>query len=1159
MKQLSAVALCALSLTAFSSTEKTVYDFSKSDPKIKTFGNVKQEKVPGNISAFTFDGKKGYVEAPSYGNPTAFSGEAWIKVVGKSKDDRGTIMIRRGKGNQWQFWAQSDGLFFFTWNKKAKNHLSATAKVPFKFQHNKWYHVAFETDSNKICRIYIDGKKMYDKAPTMEVDKGSSPVRIGGDEYHTFNGAIGNAKLYDGLLPEGRMKEIQDSLFVKTVYDFNWEKPLKVVKLVGNAKIVNGRDDGKALLLNGGKGYAEAPAYGNPVVFSGEAWIKIQGPSKGNRGIIMIRRGKGNQWQFWVQPDAVYFFTWNHKAKNSLGVTAKAPARLKTGIWYHLAFETDSDKLCRIYINGKKSFDGKPSMPVDPGFSPVRIGGDGTYSFNGLIGETKLYNGLLPEERMKKIKEDLLPAYKKNISDQAAMDFEKEGAWNTAPIELFDMIPAYKLGCSRTQAHKAAQVLAVTPEKLASGAKLSTKHVTSGKHSLLWKDHTTYPTLASHKMPKNWKDKKTLSLDIYSERPTNQIVFVAVLSDSPETKWKDFYYLPIKINWQGAKKVELPLAEFKKYEKVAGWDKVGGVYLFTKMFGCQPNPYTELYLDNMQISDKPATGWNELIAELPQVIGKDNFPVEYTEIEWQKDQLNHRYPETADNKAVYTPYAYQYYFRNERDLFKYYPKFVPGYVCFDQNGKAYVNSGEIIQFKGDDGKWHVSEPGKAIVEWAKKQGYKGIKIAWTHNQSEKVVRFDKDGDAYVLIQIEGLDEKGKVYDWKTRGTLLLHSNDKMKTWQIYKLPSRTGEFEKLDGHNQECLDRPPLILMGDYKYFGAGDPGGYLLLPEKKSDGTLVFPKPIKYSDNCISVTQHSGGGNQALTKDGKIYIIYSWYVPDHRRKGDWKKSCPPIPADHPGLKLKYIRKSHTTKTEYSKDGVPAFVVAYDLKTKKLGKPVYVGSGGGVNDNHNWGAITVDGKGYLHVVVNGHHNPVVYTRTVNPLDISKWTAPEYVLPKGQRDQPNLSYATLNCDKKNNLYTVHRSTTGVYNNHIGLYRRTPEGNWQPEETLIVPFKYMYKVWGNKMMYNPATDRMCLTLYGQSSMKQLTRDQYEFDIFYWPDHEKVYYSNTYNAGLNRGPASPKGGCNMMLSNASEAVSLLSTGPGKDWKLVTSEDLR
>ena len=108
MKQLSAVALCALSITAFSSTGKIVYEFSKPNPRIKAFGNVKQEKAPGNISAFSFDGKSGYVEAPSYGNPTAFSGEAWIKIQGPSKSNRGIIMIRRGKGNQWQFWVQPD-------------------------------------------------------------------------------------------------------------------------------------------------------------------------------------------------------------------------------------------------------------------------------------------------------------------------------------------------------------------------------------------------------------------------------------------------------------------------------------------------------------------------------------------------------------------------------------------------------------------------------------------------------------------------------------------------------------------------------------------------------------------------------------------------------------------------------------------------------------------------------------------------------------------------------------------------------------------------------------------------------------------------------------------------------------------------------------------
>jgi hypothetical protein len=45
---------------------------------------------------------------------------------------------------------------------------------------------------------------------------------------------------------------------------------------------------------------------------------------------------------------------------------------------------------------------------------------------------------------------------------------------------------------------------------------------------------------------------------------------------------------------------------------------------------------------------------------------------------------------------------------------------------------------------------------------------------------------------------------------------------------------------------------------------------------------------------------------------------------------------------------------------------------------------------GGINaeDNHNWPALAVDSQGYLHVVINGHHNPFRYVRSARPLDIS---------------------------------------------------------------------------------------------------------------------------------------------------------------------------
>jgi hypothetical protein len=954
------------------------------------------------------------------------------------------------------------------------------------------------------------------------------------------------------------------------VYVFDWQqqKAGAFVNLAGKrgasvtaeVRRIPGRDGGMALEFNGQKGHAEAPANGNPTTFSGEAWIRIKGPAANKRQIVLIRRGRGNQWQFWLEPEGkayrLYFFAWNSKAKNGLAVTGKAKRTIMPDKWQHVAFELDGERSCRIFINGNVVYDKKPVMPIGAGTSPLRIGGTDGYTFNGLIGEVKIYNGLLPQERMAAIKTSLLPAFKKDISLEEALGFERPGAWNTAPVEIADLISSDKI-YSRKE-HKGAgwTITAKTLEQLAAGAKLSARHVTQGKASLHWDRHAEFPTLACTRVPADWSGKKSLSLDIYSERATNEIVFVGVLSDSGETQWKDYLYFPLKIGWQGAKRISLPLAEFRELGRPVGFKQVGGVYFFTKMLGCQPNPYTDLYLDNMRLEDQADDSWKEIVATLAATHA-DGLAVDCSEMEWQLDRLNHDLPETADDQPVYAPYAYQYYFQNERAVNKYYPKFISGYPSFSPDGKTYINAGRVVQWKDGKGAWQVSDIEKTVRLWAKQQGWRGLKFSWTQNQSEKAIRLDRDGDAYLMVQIEELDEKGKTFSWKTRNTLLLHSRDLMKSWTVYDPPGRRAEFEKLDGHNREALERPPVMLLGDYKYFDQAEQAGYLLLPEKNRDGSLSFPPAVKYADHCIGVCQHSGGGNQAITQDGHVYIVYGWYVSKHARKGDWQQTCPPIPETHPGKNQSYIKKAHSVTTEYSKNGVPTFVVDYNLKTKKLGEPVFIGYGGGVYDNHNWPAITIDGKGYLHVVINGHHNPVNYTRSLKPRDISAWTDPTYI--RVNTDKPNLSYATLNCDKKGNLYTVHRSTKDRYNNHLGLYRMTPDGVWEEEKTLVTPFKYMYKVWGHKMMYDPARDRLCLTFYGQSSMKQLSRDQYEFDIFFWPDHEEIYYSNFGKGGLNTGPPKPSGGCAMLVSPASEIASLISEDDGQKWKLATSGDFK
>jgi hypothetical protein len=80
--------------------------------------------------------------------------------------------------------------------------------------------------------------------------------------------------------------------------------------------------------------------------------------------------------------------------------------------------------------------------------------------------------------------------------------------------------------------------------------------------------------------------------------------------------------------------------------------------------------------------------------------------------------------------------------------------------------------------------------------------------------------------------------------------------------------------------------------------------------------------------------------------------------------------------------------------------------------------------------------MTIDSKGYLHVVYGLHHDAIPYRRSVRPNDTSEWTEPVVF---GSR----LSYPTLMCGPDDSLYL-----TGRYGwAGVRLYVKPPGKAWE----------------------------------------------------------------------------------------------------------------
>lgn len=924
--------------------------------------------------------------------------------------------------------------------------------------------------------------------------------------------------------------------------------------VTGKVEAAEGLDGGCGFLLKGPDARIELPYPGNPETVAFEAWVRL--PEKAVFRHIARRRGKNNQWQLFAAPAGngeylLYGMTWK-KSDGKENFVGRSSVRLQGGRLHHVAMELDGASYGKLFIDGREVCSEVPPDALRSGSSPLTLGGGKAGEAGDLfLQEPVIYDSKLPENWQRRVREQLYP-WERKFTPAEVLNFSAPGAWLTAPVELLDSMPEGQMWSAKSRFGNdpGKRIEAKTMRELATGARPEAG-------GLRWNRHPMYPTLHAAQVPADWSRQPAVSLKLASKEATGETVWLAFSADSKQTPYRDFYRFPFAVNFTGEKTITVSRDKFETVGEPAGWDKVDGAWFFTKVAGAQPHPATDLTLKELRPAAEPDNS-AEFPGEIRQEKDADGFVFKMNKREYQRAYLNHPYPETRGEQPVHAPYAHQYYQAAERALFDYCPDFLPGFVSYGPDGRGYIHSGDLVQFRGEDGKWQYTDLVPILKQWAKEQDWPGLQLSWGQSLGEKAIRYDNDGDFYLLVSVEKLDADGKNVDWHTRTTLLLHSRDRMRSFDVHRLPGRLATFEKLDGHNRDCLKRPPVILLGDYSYFRDADPAGYLLTPSKKADGSLDLGKPVKYAEFAISPDQHSGGGNLAVTRGDKVFIVFGVAsvnaIAMQDVKGAKQTVIPPIPPDHPGLKLSYQQqRSGKTFTEYSKNGTPTFIIEYDLKTGRLGEPRYLLSGGAHDDGHNWPAITADSRGILHVIANGHHNPVAYTHSLEPDNpYGPWSAPEYVKPG--KSTPFLSYATLNCDKNDTLYTIHRSTTDVYNNHLGLYVKPAGQPWQGEEVLVTPYRYMYKVWGHKAIYNPATGGITLGFYSHSSMKQLMLDQYWFDIFQYPDEEKAYRGGKSDIGLPEGNK-----CKMYVGPAAELTLLTFDPDTKQWNLTVGKDLK
>jgi len=155
--------------------------------------------------------------------------------------------------------------------------------------------------------------------------------------------------------------------------------------------------------------------------------------------------------------------------------------------------------------------------------------------------------------------------------------------------------------------------------------------------------------------------------------------------------------------------------------------------------------------------------------------------------------------------------------------------------------------------------------------------------------------------------------------------------------------------------------------------------------------------------------------------------------------------------------------KTHVAWLDSVADGFRVRVRTLDRESGKWSPAYTVGE---AHDNHGGPALTVDSKGYLHIVYFPHHHPFRYRRSVRPNDASEWTEE---VQFGER----LTYSSLLCGPDDTLYFSCRGRGEPWT--LDFYRKPVDGDWEgPTVVFQAHQPGGYTRWQSSIAFGPDRD-------------------------------------------------------------------------------------